>query len=113
MNIFDFVEHGSLTIVRRSNSRKDNLLQHQQLQDLQQSNQTPRSPADLAAFSFDSVETTFENFQFTDDFENMQATSVHSIQHDDAIYAMDNVELATDNLPAVDTPDACDKAAFR
>ncbi|XP_055599237.1 dual specificity calcium/calmodulin-dependent 3',5'-cyclic nucleotide phosphodiesterase 1-like [Uranotaenia lowii] len=26
---------------------------------------------------------------------------------------LDNVDLATDNLPAVDTPDACDKAALR
>lgn len=26
---------------------------------------------------------------------------------------LENVDLATDNLPAVDTPDACDKAALR
>lgn len=26
---------------------------------------------------------------------------------------LDSVDLATDNLPAVDTPDACDKAAIR
>lgn len=26
---------------------------------------------------------------------------------------LDSVDLATDNLPAVDTPDACDKAALR
>lgn len=26
---------------------------------------------------------------------------------------LDDVDLATDNLPAVDTPDACDKAALR
>lgn len=27
--------------------------------------------------------------------------------------ALDAVDLTTDNLPAVDTPDACDKAALR
>lgn len=27
--------------------------------------------------------------------------------------ALDEVDLNTDNLPAVDTPDACDKAALR
>ena len=26
---------------------------------------------------------------------------------------LDNVDLTTDSLPAVDTPDACDKAALR
>lgn len=26
---------------------------------------------------------------------------------------LDTIDLATDNLPAVDTPDACDKAAIR
>lgn len=31
----------------------------------------------------------------------------------DATVASPVVDLATDNLPAVDTPDACDKAALR
>lgn len=38
------------------------------------------------------------------------SSSVQGISSDDQL---DTVDLATDNLPAVDTPDACDKAAMR
>lgn len=35
------------------------------------------------------------------------------IAGDDETETVDVVDLAADNLPAVDTPDACDKAALR
>lgn len=117
-----FSEHGSLTIVRRSNSRKDNLLQHQQ--------HPQQSPSEH--FNFEP-ETTIENFNYTNNFENMQSTTVQSVSNEktpiDAttsystitsmttttttVAVIDNIDLATENLPAVDTPDACDKAAVR
>lgn len=40
----------------------------------------------------------------------MQTSSVHSLVSGEYSNTMD---LATENLPAVDTPDACDKAALR
>lgn len=43
----------------------------------------------------------------------MQSTSLQTITKPDDVAAYDNVDLASDNLPAVDTPDACDKAALR
>lgn len=39
--------------------------------------------------------------------ENMQPNSVNVNDE------LENVDLTTENLPAVDTPDACDKAAIR
>lgn len=110
--MFLFSEHGSLTIVRRSNSRKDNLGQAPFSAD-QQPQSHHRSPADFAAFDFDSVETTIENFQFTDDFEDMQSTS--SAHAGDARCGTSVNDLESDHHhpPAVDTPDACDKAALR
>lgn len=40
-------------------------------------------------------------------------TSYISSQSVDLEEILDNVDLTTDSLPAVDTPDACDKAALR
>lgn len=43
----------------------------------------------------------------------MHTNAVASVA-DATVASPDNVvDLATDNLPAVDTPDACDKAALR
>lgn len=93
-------ETGSLTIVRRSNSRKGNLLQQQ--------------PTDLHSSDHQyDTEATIENFHFTGDFDNMQSSSLQAITKQDDVVTCDNVDLASDNLPAVDTPDACDKAALR
>ncbi|XP_037040128.1 calcium/calmodulin-dependent 3',5'-cyclic nucleotide phosphodiesterase 1-like isoform X4 [Bradysia coprophila] len=90
---------GSLTIVRRSNSRKGNLLQ--------------QSDHQSSDHQYDT-ETTIDNFHYTGDIDNMQSSSLQSItKQDDVVTTCDNVDLASDNLPAVDTPDACDKAALR
>jgi len=40
-------------------------------------------------------------------------TSCLSSQSVDFEEILDNVDLTTDSLPAIDTPDACDKAALR
>lgn len=40
-------------------------------------------------------------------------TSYLTSQSVDLEEILDNVDLTTDSLPAVDTPDACDKAALR
>ena len=40
-------------------------------------------------------------------------TSYLSSQSVDLEEILDNIDLTTDSLPAVDTPDACDKAALR
>ncbi|XP_020295324.1 calcium/calmodulin-dependent 3',5'-cyclic nucleotide phosphodiesterase 1-like isoform X3 [Pseudomyrmex gracilis] len=42
---------------------------------------------------------------------NPDTPTYQSVDLDDSI--LDNVDLTTDSLPAVDTPDACDKAALR
>lgn len=95
-----FTETGSLTIVRRSNSRKGNLMQQQQSDHLSSDHQY-------------DTEATIENFHYTGDFDNMQSSSLQTITKQDDVVTCDNVDLASDNLPAVDTPDACDKAALR
>ncbi|KAJ6650159.1 hypothetical protein Bhyg_05404 [Pseudolycoriella hygida] len=89
-------ETGSLTIVRRSNSRKGDLLQ--------------QSDQQSSDHQYDT-EATIDNFHSTGDFDNMQAPSTLQaiIKKDDLV----TIDLASDNLPAVDTPDACDKAAHR
>jgi hypothetical protein len=70
LQIFCVPEQGSLTIVRRSSTKK---------------NQNHSG----------TVAGCPSSSSFTDD------------------EALDAVDLDTDNLPAVDTPDACDKAAIR
>jgi calcium/calmodulin-dependent 3',5'-cyclic nucleotide phosphodiesterase len=69
-NMFCVSEQGSLTIVRRSSTKKSQ-------------NHT------------DTVADCPSSSSFADD------------------ETLDAVDLDTDNLPAVDTPDACDKAAVR
>lgn len=39
----------------------------------------------------------------------MQSNTLQNVTSEE----LENVDLATDSLPAVDTPDACDKAAIR
>jgi ribose 5-phosphate isomerase len=59
-------------------------------------------------FSSDSQQTNVSTSGYSSFLENrlkMQPTS----NLDD----LDNLDLTTDSLPAVDTPDACDKAALR
>lgn len=94
-----FTETGSLTIVRRSNSRKGILLQ-----------QSDHHSSDHHQYD---TEATIENFHYSGDFDTMQSSSLQTITKQDDVVKCDNVDLASDNLPAVDTPDACDKAALR
>ena len=74
--------------------------------------QQPQSDHQPSDHQYDT-ETTIENFQYTGDFDNMQSSSLQTIAKHDDVVTCDNVDLASDNLPAVDTPDACDKAALR
>lgn len=118
--------------MRRTNSRKNThilqqqALQHQQellesesdqqqqLQEADYSQQQPLSESELA----------FVNSQLSRELESMQPTagsgsgsppSSAVVHRADTLTGdeLENVDLATDNLPAVDTPDACDKAALR
>ena len=66
--VWRVAEQGSLTIVRRSSTKKNQ-------------NHSPTGECPSTSFADDE--------------------------------SLDAVDLATDNLPAVDTPDACDKAAIR
>lgn len=116
-NIFNFLfcfhkfsEQSALTIVRRSNSKKI----------LSQIDDTCLSPQQEQSYQIESGETTFKNYNLnTGDIENMQAsTTIQQSQvckddNSSSSDAMLNIDLATENLPAVDTPDACDKAALR
>jgi hypothetical protein len=49
------------------------------------------------------ITTCFDN-QIAQELKRMQPRNNEEL---------DNVDLTTENLPAVDTPDACDKAALR
>lgn len=124
-------EDSSLTIVRRSSSKREQYRSktkndpstntttiatgegiseagaetpggsgnHHQVLDLRRFNPTSGShdsdPFHAADYSVSEYHAT-----------EMQATTTSGDE-------LDDVDLATDNLPAVDTPDACDKAAIR
>ncbi|XP_053691955.1 dual specificity calcium/calmodulin-dependent 3',5'-cyclic nucleotide phosphodiesterase 1-like [Sabethes cyaneus] len=129
-------KQGSLTIVRRTNSRKtthtlqqqqqepldfdtDYQSQQQQVQLLEEGDEPKQQP-------LSESELAFVNSQLNRELASMQPTagSGSGSSPSSAVAVanradlatgddMDNVDLATDNLPAVDTPDACDKAALR
>jgi hypothetical protein len=91
-------EQTGLTIVRRSSQKQRQLCD--------------QSPLDnqLEPFSPDcqqQLDSDFSDLCLDNRLENMQPTNLS----DD----LDSVDLTfnTENLPAVDTPDACDKAAIR
>lgn len=98
-----FSEQGALTIVRRSSSKRGNNSNQQKQQNLQETEITSTTP---------TQEYEIEEIHLSEDFQIMQSisSSVQGLSSDDQL---DTVDLATDNLPAVDTPDACDKAAMR
>ncbi|KFB52491.1 hypothetical protein ZHAS_00020735 [Anopheles sinensis] len=144
-------QQGSLTIVRRTNSRKNTNIQQQ----LQYQEALDESDYQQPPFGSDSgaegsggggaggggqgaagdsggpeaefgqqhpplseSELAFVNSQLSRELESMQPTSGAAIvaaNRTDSTTGdeLDTVDLATDNLPAVDTPDACDKAAVR
>lgn len=125
-----FPEQGSLTIVRRTNSRKNtHILQQQQLQHQQELLESdPDQEGDYSQQqqqqTLSESELAFVNSQLSRELESMQPTagsgsgsppSSAVVQRSDTLTGdeLENVDLATDNLPAVDTPDACDKAALR
>ncbi|XP_059616394.1 dual specificity calcium/calmodulin-dependent 3',5'-cyclic nucleotide phosphodiesterase 1-like isoform X2 [Phlebotomus argentipes] len=86
----------ALTIVRRSSSKSKS-----------GGNQT----INLRENPQDSLECSEVGDDITNEcdvVERMQSVTLTSSGDE-----LDNVDLATDNLPAVDTPDACDKAAMR
>ncbi|XP_055594045.1 protein naked cuticle homolog isoform X2 [Uranotaenia lowii] len=140
-------KQGSLTIVRRTNSRKNtHILQQQQhfqqqlepldseaAAEYQQQNRDPAAEGEPLS----EAELAYVNSQLNRELEAMQPTSTSAdsqtmsppppltpssadrtvalMSRADTVTGdeLDNVDLATDNLPAVDTPDACDKAALR
>ncbi|XP_052867554.1 dual specificity calcium/calmodulin-dependent 3',5'-cyclic nucleotide phosphodiesterase 1-like [Anopheles cruzii] len=151
-------KQGSLTIVRRTNSRKNTQLQQQlQYQEaLDESDYQPQQPfgSDSGAEGsaaggaggggggggeegggasgsggldaevglercppLSESELAFVNSQLSRELESMQPTSgtvtIAAHRTEPTGDELDNIDLATDNLPAVDTPDACDKAAVR
>ncbi|XP_065088372.1 dual specificity calcium/calmodulin-dependent 3',5'-cyclic nucleotide phosphodiesterase 1A-like isoform X4 [Ochlerotatus camptorhynchus] len=128
------IEQGSLTIVRRTNSRKNTHILQQQLQHQQElldsdtgdyQNQQQQPEGDFSQQQpLSESELALVNSQLSRELESMQPTagsgsgsppSSAVVHRADTLTGdeLENVDLATDNLPAVDTPDACDKAALR
>lgn len=128
-------EQGSLTIVRRSSGKKSHIQQQQQqLEEYQHQS----SSEDSSSFYQDSQQIDSDSSeQFVNYFSDSSARYVEGEGGDTLITQqtnlnthitnttrmqsrtiltneeLDSIDLATDNLPAVDTPDACDKAAIR
>lgn len=129
LSLFFFFQTNS---VRRSSSKKGNLLAKQNSQSQldtgplayqQQQQQQPIS--NLVDYGGEQSDLTdddsiismpIDRCSFSDSVSKMQSNPAHS-----AVGASGGgtgehsttVDLATENLPAVDTPDACDKAALR
>ncbi|XP_037917803.1 calcium/calmodulin-dependent 3',5'-cyclic nucleotide phosphodiesterase 1-like isoform X3 [Hermetia illucens] len=144
-------EQGSLTIVRRSNSRKGNLSyqtdqqfqqpspsQEQQPHLLTQTTAIDESSSgnscrelirNAAISQGEEAARTIDRYEYstsTGDRSDMQALQTTGIRTGSSESSggtnitsssvsddLDTVDLTTDSLPAVDTPDACDKAAMR
>ncbi|XP_055632785.1 dual specificity calcium/calmodulin-dependent 3',5'-cyclic nucleotide phosphodiesterase 1-like isoform X5 [Toxorhynchites rutilus septentrionalis] len=126
------IEQGSLTIVRRTNSKKNtHILQQTQFQqseplDSDADYQNQQQEGDDFQQPLTESELAYVNSQLSRELESMQPTDgsgPESPPSSAVVVAnrsipltgdeLDSVDLATDNLPAVDTPDACDKAALR
>ncbi|XP_037917818.1 calcium/calmodulin-dependent 3',5'-cyclic nucleotide phosphodiesterase 1-like isoform X5 [Hermetia illucens] len=144
-------KQGSLTIVRRSNSRKGNLSyqtdqqfqqpspsQEQQPHLLTQTTAIDESSSgnscrelirNAAISQGEEAARTIDRYEYstsTGDRSDMQALQTTGIRTGSSESSggtnitsssvsddLDTVDLTTDSLPAVDTPDACDKAAMR
>lgn len=93
--------------MRRSSSKKyTHPLRHQQ--NIEQQQYQIGQTEDLEQIApYD--ESGDDNIFLTEELEIMQSNTVSNLSGDE----LDQIDLATDNLPAVDTPDACDKAAIR
>jgi hypothetical protein len=86
--------------VRRASGKKSQQ-QHQQLQ-------SELYESQFEQFCEDSDRQPISattRYSFIENRLKMQPTSVNN--------ELDSIDLTTENLPAVDTPDACDKAALR
>jgi hypothetical protein len=98
--IFPFSADSSLTIVRRLSGKK----QQQGFQsELVESGGDNLEQYNLISDSQQNVTSGF--CSFLENRLKMQPTS--------NVDNLENLDLTTENLPAVDTPDACDKAALR
>lgn len=94
---FNFTEDSGLTIVRRL-SEKRSPSQHFHQSGLANNHSEQYHCTDSQQLLDSEIGPIIE-------LEKMQPTSVN----DD----LESVDLTTESLPAVDTPDACDKAAVR
>lgn len=83
-----------MTIVRRLSGKKSQHQSEPSDNQLEQYINTDSQPSVTSGFC-----------SFIENRLKMQPTSLN----DD----LESIDLKTDNLPAVDTPDACDKAALR
>lgn len=91
---FIFAEDSGLTIVRRLSGKKS-----------QQQSEPTDNQLEQYIYSDSQPSVTSGFCSFLENRLKMQPTSLN----DD----LESIDLATENLPAVDTPDACDKAALR
>ncbi|XP_055681496.1 dual specificity calcium/calmodulin-dependent 3',5'-cyclic nucleotide phosphodiesterase 1-like isoform X8 [Lutzomyia longipalpis] len=94
----------ALTIVRRSSSKKGNIGGNQTIN----LRENPQESFEGSEGGGRGGGESDDNTNECDVVERMQSVTLTSSGDE-----LDNVDLATDNLPAVDTPDACDKAAMR
>ncbi|XP_070505157.1 dual specificity calcium/calmodulin-dependent 3',5'-cyclic nucleotide phosphodiesterase 1A-like isoform X3 [Chironomus tepperi] len=94
-----------LTIVRRLSGKKS---AQPQSEYLTSTSTTDSQQLEQYTFSSDSQQSKINSgiCSFIENRLKMQPTS--NLEND-----LENVDLTTENLPAVDTPDACDKAALR
>jgi len=93
-----------LTIVRRLSGKKS---PQPQSEYLTSASTTDSQQLEQYTFSSDSQQSKINSgiCSFIENRLKMQPTS--------NLGDLENVDLTTENLPAVDTPDACDKAALR
>lgn len=95
-----FPADSSLTIVRRLSGKKQ--------QQLCQSELTDSGVGNLEQYNLISDNQP----NFTSDFCSLLENRL-KMQPTSNVDNLENLDLTTENLPAVDTPDACDKAALR
>jgi hypothetical protein len=123
--LHSITDQGALTIVRRSSGKRNPYTssQYQQQVDFNQIDEQTQQyiykklseePIDDNNFNNTIVDDTIEidSELITTCFDNQIAQELKRMQPRNC-EELDNVDLATENLPAVDTPDACDKAALR
>lgn len=91
-----FPGDSGLTIVRRLSGKKSQ--QHHEASDYQ-----------LEQYICDDSQPSSVTSGFRSFLENRLTMQPTSALSDD----LDSIDLTTESLPAVDTPDACDKAALR